>query len=93
MPIEKIRGRECKGLIHRSRGTPQERGAAQFYVDHLQCLVTTDCRDGLQSEGLKTSLPILTHCNSTLDIRPSSLRHRIGGTIEAELLKTLAVCC
>jgi hypothetical protein len=30
---------------------------------------------------------------STLDSQPSSLRHRIGGTIEAELVKTFAVCC
>jgi len=31
--------------------------------------------------------------NSSLDSQPSSLRHRSGGTIEAELVKTLAVCC
>lgn len=31
--------------------------------------------------------------NSTLDFRPSSLRHRIGGTIDAELVETFAVCC
>ena len=30
--------------------------------------------------------------NSTLDFQPSSLRHRSGGTIEAGLVKMLAVC-
>ncbi len=30
---------------------------------------------------------------SSLDIQPSSLRHRKGGEIEVEMIKTPAICC